>query len=198
VLAQLEKRVDDSVIVQLRTQGEMFVLAQKIGAYLHGPLRSQFLQLSMELRSALENSRPQRVAEVLATLRQVALGAGVEVEKPLDLAQFLDNWRALIQVETNIDDVHIPALIHDRVVTVVTEAVNNAIRHGRASRVGVFFGYQPEGLLVEVIGALVESDEVGEAGLGAHILDDMAPGMWSQDVTDAGRYRLQVTLKTSG
>ena len=197
VLARLEKRVDDSVMASLRTQGEMFVLAQKIGAYLHGPLRSQFLQLSMELRHALENSHPSGVAEVLSKLRRVAVGAGVDVERPLDLAQFLDNWRALIQVETNIDDVHIPARIHDRVVTVVTEAVNNAIRHGKASRVGVFFRYRPEGLMVEVIGAVVESHEVGEAGLGVHILDDMAPGTWSQDVADDGRYRLQVTLKTT-
>jgi hypothetical protein len=197
VLAQLEKRVDESALSQLRTQGEMFVLAQKVGAYLHGPLRSQFLQLSMELRAALEKADPFEVSSALSKLRNVVNGLGGEVEKTLDVRDFLANWAALISIDTNVEDVHIPARIHDRVVTVVTEAVNNAVRHGSATRVGVFFRYRPEGLLVEVIGAPIGTNSPGDAGLGAHILDDIAPGMWFHDVTDDGRYRLRVTIKTA-
>lgn len=197
VLAQLEKRVDESALAQLRTQGEMFVLAQKIGTYLHGPLRSQFLQLSMELRSALEKADPFDVANALSRLRQVAHGIDERVDTAPDVKEFLANWQALIRVDTNIDDVHIPERIRSAVTTVVTEAVNNAIRHGKASQVGVFFRYRPEGLLVEVVGALADSDSRGTTGLGAHIFDDIAPGMWFTDVTEDGRYRLRVTLKTT-
>lgn len=197
VLARLEERVDESAISQLRTQGEMFVLAQKIGAYLHGPLRSQFLQLSMELRASLETADPFQVAQTLAKLREVANGLDQRVDSASDLKQFLANWQALITVETNLDEVHIPERIGQDVATVVTEAVNNAIRHGHATRVGVFFRYRPEGLLVEVIGAPAESLEDGETGLGAEILNDIAPGMWFYDVTDDGRYRLRVTMKTT-
>jgi hypothetical protein len=197
VLARLEERVDESAISQLRTQGEMFVLAQKIGAYLHGPLRSQFLQLSMELRASLETADPFQVASSLAKLREVANGLDQQVDSASDLKQFLDNWRALIEVETNLDEVHIPERIGHAVATVVTEAVNNAIRHGSATRVGVFFRYRPEGLLVEVIGAPADSLGDGEAGLGAEILNDIAPGMWLYDVTEDGRYRLRVTMKTT-
>jgi hypothetical protein len=198
VLAQLERRVDDSALAQLRTQGEMFVLAQKIGAYLHGPLRSQFLQLSMELRSALEKADPFDVADALSRLRQVVHGLEHRVDTAPDISEFLDNWRALIHIDTNIDEIHIPERIKTEVTTVVTEAVNNAIRHGNASQVGVFFRYRPDGLLVEVIGAPVGSADPGEAGLGAHILNDIAPGMWFSDVTEDGRYRLRVTVKTTG
>jgi hypothetical protein len=198
VLAQLEKRVDDSSLAQLRTQGEMFVLAQKIGAYLHGPLRSQFLQLSMELRSALEKADPFDVANALSRLRQVVNGLEHRVDTEPDIKEFLDNWRALIRIDTNVDEMHIPERIKTDVTTVVTEAVNNAIRHGNATEVGVFFRYRPEGLLIEVIGAPVGSADPGEAGLGAHILNDIAPGMWFHDVTEDGRYRLRVTLKTTG
>jgi len=198
VLAQLEKRVGDSSLAQLRTQGEMFVLAQKIGAYLHGPLRSQFLQLSMELRSGLEKADPFDVANTLSRLRQVTGDLELGVDSSPDIKEFLDNWRALIQVETNVDETHIPDRIKTDVTTVVTEAVNNAIRHGDATQVGVFFRYRPDGLLIEVIGAPVGSADPGEAGLGAHILNDIAPGMWFHDVTEDGRYRLRVTLKTTG
>ena len=198
VLAQLEKRVDDSALAQLRSQGEMFVLAQKIGAYLHGPLRSQFLQLSMELRAALEKADPFDVANSLSRLRQVTGGLEQRVDAAPDIKQFLDNWRALIRIDTNVDEMHIPERIKADVTTVVTEAVNNAIRHGNAQQVGVFFRYRPEGLLIEVIGAPVGSAGPGEAGLGAHILNDIAPGMWFHDVTEDGRYRLRVTLKTTG
>lgn len=198
VLAQLEKRVDDSALAQLRTQGEMFVLAQKIGAYLHGPLRSQFLQLSMELRAALEKADPFDVANALSRLRQVINGLEHRVDTAPDIKEFLGNWRALIRIDTNVDEMHIPERIKTDVTTVVTEAVNNAIRHGNATRVGVFFRYRPDGLLIEVIGAPVGSADPGEAGLGAHILNDIAPGMWFHDVTEDGRYRLRVTLKTTG
>jgi hypothetical protein len=198
VLAQLEKRVDDSSLAQLRTQGEMFVLAQKIGAYLHGPLRSQFLQLSMELRSALEKADPFDVANALSRLRQSINGLEHRVDAAPDIKEFLDNWRALIRIDTNVDEMHIPERIKSDVTTVVTEAVNNAIRHGNATQVGVFFRYRPEGLLIEVVGAPVGSADPGEAGLGAHILNDIAPGMWFHDVTEDGRYRLRVTLKTTG
>lgn len=198
VLAQLEKLVDDSAIAQLRAQAEMFVLAQKIGAYLHGPLRSQFLQLSMELRAALEKADPFEVANALSRLRQVINGLEHRVDTAPDLKEFLDNWRALIRVETNLEETHIPERIKTQVATVVTEAVNNAIRHGNASQVGVFFRYRPEGLLVEVIGAPMGSKDPGEAGLGAHIVNDIAPGMWFHDVTEDGRYRLRVTMKTTG
>jgi len=197
VLAQLEKRVEDSSLAQLRTHGEMFVLAQKIGVYLHGPLRSQFLQLSMELRSALEKADPYDVANALSRLRQSINGLEHRVASAPDIKEFLDNWRALIRIDTNVDDMHIPERIKSDVTTVVTEAVNNAIRHGNATQVGVFFRYRPEGLLVEVVGAPVGSADPGEAGLGAHILNDIAPGMWFHDVTEDGRYRLRVTLKTT-
>jgi hypothetical protein len=198
ILAQLEKRVDDSALRQLRAQGEMFVLAQKVGAYLHGPLRSQFLQLSMELRAVLEKADPHGVATTLAKIRDAVSGLDVEVDQAPTLRQFLDNWSGLIRVDTNIDDIHLPNQVHDRAVTVVTEAVNNSVRHGKATRVGVFFRYRPEGLLVEVIGAPMGTDDSGEAGLGAHILNELAPGMWFQDVSEEGRYRLRVTLKTAG
>jgi len=197
VLAKLEKRVDEGAIRQLRAQGEMFVLAQKIGAYLHGPLRSQFLQLSMELRLSLEKADPYDVANALAKLRDVVRGVESGVDEPVDIAQFLANWSGLIDVETNIHEVHIPARVHHKAATVVTEAVNNAIRHGNATRVGVFFRYRPEGILIEVVGAPDTGDTAGEAGLGAHILDEIAPGRWFSDVTEDGRYRLRVTLSTT-
>jgi signal transduction histidine kinase len=176
----------------------MFVLAQKIGAYMHGPLRSQFLQLSMALRLALENADPFEVATVLSKLREVAAGVEQRAETVPDLREFLDNWRALITIDSNLEEVHIPDQIRSKVTTVVTEAVNNAIRHGHAKQVGVFFRYRPEGLLVEVIGAPTDNDDGGEAGLGAHILNDIAPGMWLSDVTEDGRYRLRVTIKSTG
>jgi len=197
VLAQLEKRVDESSLAQLRTQGEMFVLAQKIGAYLHGPLRSQFLQLSMELRSALEKADPFDVANALSRLRQVVNGLDHRVDTSPNITEFLDNWRALIRIDTNIDEIHIPEQVKAEVSTVVTEAVNNAVRHGNATRVGVHFRYRPEGLLVEVVGAPVTSDTRAGTGLGGHIFDDIAPGMWFTDVTEDGRYRLRVTVKTT-
>jgi signal transduction histidine kinase len=138
------------------------------------------------------------VANALSRLRQVINGLEHRVDVAPDIKEFLDNWRALIRIDTNVEEIHIPERIKTDVTTVVTEAVNNAIRHGNASRVGVFFRYRPDGLLVEVIGAPVDSADPGEAGLGAHILNDIAPGMWFHDVTEDGRYRLRVTVKTAG
>ena len=201
VLGQLEKRVDESALAGLRSQGEMFVLAQKVGAYLHGPLRGQFLQLSMELRAALEKPDPYLIAETLRKLREVVAALGTAAEPPLettDLRQFLANWGSLIDLTTNIDDVHIPQRVYERVVNVVTEAVNNAIRHGGATKVSVTFSYKPDGLMVEVVGSAVDGKPPGTPGLGEHILNEIAPDAWVQDTTEDGRFRLRVTLKTLG
>jgi hypothetical protein len=44
VLDQLERRLDNTALDSLKAQGEMFVLAQRIGAYLHSEVRGDFLQ----------------------------------------------------------------------------------------------------------------------------------------------------------
>jgi hypothetical protein len=151
----------------------------------------------MELRGSLEKADPYDVASSLAKLRDVVRGVDTDAVQPADISHFLANWSGLIDVDTNIQEIHIPARVHDKAATVVTEAVNNAIRHGNATRVGVFFRYRSEGLLIEVVGAPAGDGSVGEAGLGGHILDDIAPGMWFTDVTEDGRYRLRVTLSTT-
>lgn len=198
VLDDITARVDGHVLENIRQQADMFALADRVGAYLRGPLRGEFLQLSMDLRDALTRGDRARATTTLEQLRQVASGISVESQPFIDLPDVLRSWRSHVQLDTNIDAVHIPERIRGRVTSVVTEAVNSAIRHGSTSRVGVFFSYRAEGLQIEIEGAIVTTTPEGDGGLDAAVLDHLAAGTWFYEVTPDGRHRLVVTLKTLG
>lgn len=130
------------------------------------------------------------VAEPTASLRdQVAGLAG--------------RWKGFVQLETDLD-ASLDALaqpVQDRLAQAVAEAVNNAVRHGRAARVGVALR-QDLGGVPGLLRLVVEDDGLGPvqrpAGLGSRLFGALSGGDWSLQARREGGSRLEATILLDG
>jgi signal transduction histidine kinase len=182
VIAQLEQRLNNSAMENLKSQGEMFVLAQRIGSYLHSEVRGDFLRHSLALREALEKADSEQAEKILDQLDHVVSSINLEEseQSPIEnLALFLKNWSGVIEIEHNLDQVAISPSFQRSVQTIVIEAVNNAVRHGHASRVEIKFSQTASSLEIQIDSNSKTFTDNPVQGLGTKTLDRLAPGGWS-------------------
>ncbi len=130
------------------------------------------------------------VAEPTASLRDQVAG-------------FAGRWEGFVQLETDLD-ASLDALAQpaqDRLAQAVTEAVNNAVRHGRAARVRVALR-QDVGGVPGLLRLVVEDDGLGPvqrpAGLGSRLFEALSGGDWSLQARREGGSRLEATILLDG
>lgn len=189
VLAQLERRLNNTAIESLKAQGEMFVLAQRIGGYLHSEVRGDFLRYSLALREALEKGDYQEAEKILDQLDHLVASINLEEseQSPIEtLLAFLNNWSGVIQITHNLDSMTIEPDFQRSVQALVMEAVNNAVRHGQASWVSVKLSETPDSLELEVDSNSKSLAKNPTQGLGTKSLDRLAPGSWSWEIIEDG------------
>ena len=182
VLAQLEKRLDNTALENLKAQGEMFVLAQRIGSYLHSEVRGDFLRHSLALREALEQGETNKAEQILDQLDELVGAINLEQSEksPLEtLNTFLNNWSGLIAVKHNLDTLGVSEQFAGSVQAILMEAVNNAVRHGKASWVTIELSETPRSLELQIDSNSEPFSENPQQGLGSKSLDRLAPGSWS-------------------
>jgi len=197
VLDQLEKRLDRAAIANLRAQGEMFVLAQRIGSYLHSAVRGDFLRHSLSLKEALDSGDTKRIEVALSHLEQLVESIDLEESAypPLErLHEFLDNWATIITITHNLPQESQGETWERSVEDIVMEAVNNAVRHGMATRVDITLTRGDHGVTLEVVSDSGPVASSAEAGLGTRSLDRLAPGKWSLSTDTQNNLRLSVEL----
>jgi signal transduction histidine kinase len=197
VLDQLEKRLDQTAIANLRAQGEMFVLAQRIGSYLHSGVRGDFLRHSLALKEALDSGDPQRIESALDKLEHLVETIDLEESTypPLErLHEFLASWATVITVTHNIPAESRGEDWEHSVEDIVMEAVNNAVRHGMATWVDITLTRVDQGVTLEVVSDSGPVASGVEAGLGTQTLNRLAPGLWSHETDQENSLRLTVTL----
>lgn len=193
VLEQLEDRLSARAIEHLKHQGEMFVLAQRIGMYLHAEVRGDFLRLAMELKQALERGEREKADQILSAMerRVEAVGVDSPTRSPLEsLAEFLANWSSIITITSNLDDVWIPEALQRPVEIIVTDAVNDAVRHGGATWLSMYAVVQRDGVGLTIHSDSQVSEGVPREGMGSRTLTEYAPASWSRDVTEEGILQL--------
>jgi len=199
VLDQLEKRLDQAAVANLRAQGEMFVLAQRIGNYLHSGVRGDFLRHSLSLKEALDSGNRQRIESALDELENLVESIDLEesAHPPLErLHQFLASWATIITVTHNIPQESQGDAWEQSVEDIVMEAVNNAVRHGMATWVDITLTRVDRGVTLEVASDSGPVSGGAEAGFGTRSLDRLAPGLWSLSTDSQNIVRLSVELPT--
>jgi signal transduction histidine kinase len=197
VLDQLEKLLDRAAVANLRAQGEMFVLAQRIGSYLHSEVRGDFLRHSLSLKEALDSSDRHQIETALGNLEQLVESIDLEESPypPLErLHEFLASWATIITVTHNLPQESRGEAWERSVEEIVMEAVNNAVRHGMATRVDITLTPGNHGVTLEVVSDSGPMPSVPEAGFGTRSLDRLAPGKWSLANDTRNNLRLAVEL----
>jgi anti-sigma regulatory factor (Ser/Thr protein kinase) len=197
VLSQLELMLGASTSRRLKSQGEMFVLARRIGTYLHSEVRGDFLRLAMELRSALQQGDTKRAETIVSQME----GRIADVEPTQDavnplksLSDFLANWGRVIEVSSNVDKLELPAEIASTVEQIVMEAVNDSIRHGKATWVNVQVSKARSGIELIIESNSRFEPRVTTSGIGSLTLAQLGPNAWSRGVSESGTFILRARL----
>lgn len=107
-----------------------------------------------------------------------------------DLIRFLNNWRGLVDINSNLHTVIVPDHLHPAINTVVMDAVNDAIRHGHADWIDVRLEIEADHVVLTVSNNGAQLDKVLASGMGGATLDRLATGGWSREPDALGFTRL--------
>lgn len=114
------------------------------------------------------------------------------------LDDVIGRWAGFVTITTELDATldALPSRVQDRIAQVVIEALNNAVRHGRAASVTIRL--TPSGT-AGTLTLAVDDDGVGPVvrgpGLGSALFTAMSGGDWRLDARAAGGSRLTVMLR---
>ncbi|MFM8896155.1 MAG: hypothetical protein ACKOE2_12500, partial [Actinomycetales bacterium] len=171
---------------------------------LHGPMQSAATAAALRMDAAVRSGQASAaLVDELRTslLRQIdVLGADEPEALPLQevLDRVIGTWDGLCEVIIDVGDRARTGLDDDLVlraivVEIVSEAVSNAVRHGRATRAHVILSVQSDGmLLVRAVDNGLNATPDRGRGLGSRLLDECAMH-WSRQANVDG-HTLQALL----
>lgn len=198
ILQGLTRSLDSTTLEKLHVESQLKVLSQKIANRLHGDVRGNFLAAILKLQDHIARGDTRAAAQEVHVLREIL--QQTREAKPLasnsrgNLEKFVENWTALVDIAldqplSTVEEAYLPAL-H----TIVVDAVNNAVRHGKATWIRIGFAHEPGALLVTIQNN-GEPQQGGRSGLGTAQLDLYAPEKWSLVRTANGLTQLLVRLE---
>lgn len=110
--------------------------------------------------------------------------------------EFLTNWSALVDISLEKPLQEIPAEFLSAFHTVVVDAVNNAVRHGKADWIHVGVSLENDGLVVNIMNN-GRKDSSNRVGLGTLHLNQLAGDMWNRSTNEQGITQLVARLDRS-
>jgi len=192
VLDALRRHLDQGTIDALRVESELVVLARKVASRLHAENRGEFMARILRLQHALDRGERDDALEEIHAIRE-ALQTQRESDDDIlddDLIRFLNNWRGLVDINSNLHTAIVPDHLHPAINTVVMDAVNDAIRHGHADWIDVRLEIEADHVVLTVSNNGAQLDKVLASGMGGATLDRLATGGWSREPDALGFTRL--------
>ena len=202
VLRDMELSIASAEIQARALEVEEARLRSAIATHLHGTVAANVTAALMRLRQAMtegdvEGAR-QAYADARGQLRVDVAAPLLDERGDLSglLAELAESWAGIADVSVEL--VAVPSLSTRRVrdvVDLVTEAVNNAVRHGDARLIGIRVAADDaHKLRIEVLDDGTRSDVVGH-GLGSRLLDRVATGGWSRESRAGGGTNLTAFMR---
>lgn len=200
ILAGLKNSLDATTLEKLHVESQLKVVSHKIASRLHGDVRGNFLSAILKLQDHIQRRDVTLARQEIQTLRAILQDS--QGTTPLkgdpreDLEKFINNWGALVDVSLDQPLSGVPDPYLDAVHTIIVDAVNNAVRHGKANWIRIGFHQEPEALLLTVQNN-GEPHQGTRSGLGTTHLDLFAPDRWSLLRNAQGMTQLLVRLEES-
>ena len=200
ILSGLKRSLDSTTLEKLHVESQLKVLSHKIANRLHGDVRGNFLAAILKLQDQIARGNTRAAALEIQSLRDILQESQdvtpVAADSRVDLEKFVHNWGALVDIAldqplSTLEDAYVTA-VH----TIVVDAVNNAVRHGKADWIRIGFSREPGALMVTIQNN-GEAKQSGRAGLGTAHLNLYAPDKWSLVRTANGLTQLLVRLESS-
>jgi signal transduction histidine kinase len=198
ILTGLKKSLDSTTLEKLHVESQLKVLSHKMASRLHGDVRGNFLAAILKLQDHIVRGDTASAASEIQQLRNILLEpqgvSPVTGDSRGDLEKFVTNWSALVDIALDQPLSAVPEKYLAVVHTIVVDAVNNAVRHGKADWIRIGFASEPGALLVTVQNN-GQPQQGGRPGLGTAHLDLYAPEKWSLLRNSRGMTQLLVRLE---
>lgn len=185
-LDRLRASISQQEITNAALQREEQRIRREIATALHGSWSGNLTAVSMRLQQAIDDGDKQAANEALFEARRLIDIdiASVARRESADLEAILTTlataWDGLVEITTNVavtEDLS-PTLLAS-VEDVVTEGINNAVRHGDASRIDVAVESVDSSVTITITDNGMPSGP-RVPGLGSKLFDSLAPDAWSR------------------
>lgn len=189
ILHALRRQLDERTLARLRVESELVIAAQKVSARLHANTRGLFLAGVLRLQRFLDEGE---TAGAMAELENLSASLqNIEPERSStsdwsDLVSFLDNWDGLVNLSSNLDDIVVSSHLETPIANVVVNAVNDAVRHGKATRVDVNISLSESEWIVTVVNDGDMTPGSYKAGMGDSALERLATAGWARQSSNSG------------
>ena len=190
-LRQLEYEVDERVLEAIITNRELVRVSRELAGHVHGTLQSTLLATAFAIENASRTndgaSFDAAVEGARAALATNAVRARPAADLATEVQRHVDLWSEFTAVTTSLPPVsELPPEVVADVGRIVEEGIGNAKKHGGARRIHVAVEQIETGSLRVSISDDGSGPDGGEPGLGASLLDEVAPGHWSLRSNPAG------------
>jgi signal transduction histidine kinase len=201
ILDTLRGSIDATAMEKLHIESQIDIASKKLASRLHGDIRGNFLASVLALQKNLETDDVDQARATIDKLRKllaetIELGPESPEATRQALQEFLTNWSALVDISLEKPLQDIPAEFLSAFHTVVVDAVNNAVRHGKADWIRIGFSLENDGLVVNIMNN-GRKDSSNRVGLGTLHLNQLAGDMWNRSTNEQGITQLVARLDRS-
>ena len=197
ITAELTASTEELRVGLVRLHQAQWYHQRALARALHGAMQTAIVRAAIQLDTAMHD---RTVTRALVEQTRVDLAREVDVlsataEQPKALPDFIEGlesvWSRVGVLEVTVDDTARGTAADDAVLRailmeVTSELVSNAMRHGHASRVGIFLT-QPDArtLALSVVSDSTVDSGPRRQGLGSRLLDDCTLE-WRERVVEDG------------
>ena len=200
-LDALRQAVDRAEVVALASQIEAQKVRRDVARYLHGTVRANLTAIALKLEAALRDGDVETVSSLTSKAKKyLSVDMSSQLTKPevsvaAALTELQALWAGLVSISYVMGSgfVSLPRYTSRAVVDLVTEAINDAARHARATHVSVRLAISGQTVRIQVDNDGMEPTQ-GAPGLGSRTLDTLSPGAWSLTRTEEGVTRLTAAV----
>lgn len=201
ILDTLRGSIDATAMEKLHIESQIDIASKKLASRLHGDIRGNFLASVLALQKNIETDDVDQARATIDKLRKllaetIELGPESPEATRQALQEFLTNWSALVDISLEKPLQEIPAEFLSAFHTVVVDAVNNAVRHGKADWIRIGFSLENDGLVVNIMNN-GRKDSSNRVGLGTLHLNQLAGDMWNRSTNEQGITQLVARLDRS-
>lgn len=192
-LANLRAVVEEEGEEARERSAQIAILARETAQYLHGSLQTRLVGCSLAMEQASETgdaaALEHALAEALSALDTEAPASSLARSVRDEVGRKVDLWDGFCAFDVVMDD-DIAHAAEDAVVVgrVVEEAISNAIRHGRASRIEIRVMRDAGDRLLVSVTDNGTGPQGGSPGLGSAYLAMVSGGTWFMDSSDLGTH----------
>lgn len=205
VLDQIRQSISYAEIYRESLRQEEVRVTREIALALHGGVQAHFTAAGMRLSHALDEGDDAATEEAILQVKWMIASEIVGAQrKTADIDQvvnhLVDTWTGVVDITAQV---HVRGGYTQRCVRVVqdvvTEGINNAVRHGDATHIDIEVRDAIDKMIIVIgdNGFGVSGSGVGAVspGLGSAMLNAIATDSWSRVVNPAGGSVLTVEFQ---